>query len=87
MKTQHGPHSQSSKPGKDFSSGVFMTVWQQVPNRPEFQIMARQHEELMELEAKLAAQEARLAETEEKLRKIEITYNSLLRSIKHIIGD
>lgn len=69
------------------SSGVFMTVWQQVPNRPEFQIMARQHEEIMELEAKLVSQEARLSALEEKVRKIEITYKSILRTIKRIIGD
>lgn len=69
---------------KKISSGVHMTVWQQLPARPEIQALIHQQQEIEAIKHRLARQEERLTVIENKVSKLELSYNSILKTL-HLI--
>ncbi|MBI3255772.1 MAG: hypothetical protein HYZ63_02265 [Candidatus Andersenbacteria bacterium] len=71
---------------KKISSGVHMTVWQQLPARPEIQALIHQQQEIEAIKHRLLKQEERLTQIETKVHKMEISYNSILKTL-HLIDS
>lgn len=69
---------------KKISSGVFMSVWQQLPARPEVQVLIHQQQEIEAIKERMMQQEERLTRVEDKLNKLELSYKSILRTLKLI---
>jgi hypothetical protein len=61
-----------------------MSVWQQIPARPEIQVLIHQQQELEAIKQRLLNQEERLNQVEEKLNKLEISYKTILRTLNLI---
>jgi len=66
---------------KKISSGVYMSVWQQMPMRPEVQVLIHQQQEIEAIKQRMVRQEERLTAIETKMEKLELSYNSLLKTL------
>lgn len=79
--------SRSKKEDNKFSSGVFMTVWQSAPTRPEVQILMRQENEIEQLKLSLDKHEARLNEIEARLHEMENIVNTFASTFTLILDQ
>ncbi len=70
-----------------FSSGVFMTVWQSAPHRPEVQILMNQQDEINELKSKINDHEMRLQSIESRLQELENIVNSFTATFSLILTE
>lgn len=77
---------EAKKDNKKISSGVHMTVWQQLPTRPEIQALIHQQQEIEAIKQRLMKQEERLTNIETKVNKMELSYKSILKTL-HLIDS
>jgi len=77
----------SETPEQKFSSGVFMTVWQSAPHRPEVQILMNQQDEINMLKGKINEHEMRLQSIEARVQELENIVNSFAATFTLILNE
>ena len=87
MATSFSYTSKETAQDPKFSSGVFMTVWQSLPHRPEVQMLIRQQTEIEQLKTKLNDHELRLTAIEAEVEELRNAYNSFQATIDLILDE
>ena len=87
MATSFSYTSKEAAQDPKFSSGVFMTVWQSLPHRPEVQMLMRQQTEIEQLKSRINDHEMRLTAIEAEVEELRNVYNAFKATIDLILDD